>query len=117
MTACFGQNVPKLHNEEIESSKRYQKGNIYQKDLLLYLDMLGETHPYYADESNRAKLEKQAKKMYRECAKLTTDEIYYFKRYLQRFASSLHDGHTTIYYWGDCVSLSLNHKITGGGGV
>ena len=68
MAVCFGQNAPKLHNEEIESSKRYQKGNIYQKDLLLYLDMLGETHPYYADEANRAKLEKQAKKMYRECA-------------------------------------------------
>ena len=99
MAVCFGQNAPKLHNEEIESSKRYQKGNIYQKDLLLYVDMLGETHPYYADEANRAKLEKQAKRMYRECAKINTD--YYFKIYLQRFASSLHDGHTSIYYWED----------------
>ena len=63
MAACFGQNAPKLHNEAIESSVRYQKGNIYQKDLLLYVDMLGETHPYYANEANRAKLEKQAKRM------------------------------------------------------
>ncbi|MBR5864737.1 MAG: hypothetical protein IKY89_00540 [Alistipes sp.] len=105
IAVCFSQNAPKLHNEEIESSARYQKGNIYQKDLLLYLDMLGETHPYYADEANRAKLEKQAKRMYRECAKLTT-EIYYFKTYLQRFASSLHDGHTTIYYWRDWDNLN-----------
>lgn len=97
MAVCFGQNAPKLHNEEIESSARYQSGNIYQKDLLLYVDMLGETHPYYADEANRAKLEKQAKKMYRECAKINTN--YYFKIYLQRFASSLNDGHTSIYYW------------------
>ena len=97
MAACLGQNAPKLHNEEIESSARYQSGNIYQKDLLLYVDMLGETHPYYADEANRAKLEKQAKKMYRECAKINTN--YYFKIYLQRFASSLNDGHTSIYYW------------------
>ena len=106
MAVCFGQNAPKLHNEAIESSARYQKGNIYQKDLLLYVDMLGETHPYYADEANRAKLEKQAKRMYRECAKLTTNEIYYFKTYLQRFASSLHDGHTTIYYWRDWDNLN-----------
>ena len=54
IAVCFSQNVPKLHNEEIESSARYQKGNIYQKDLLLYLDMLGETHPYYSDEANRS---------------------------------------------------------------
>ena len=97
MAVCFGQNAPKLHNEAIESSARYQKGNIYQKDLLLYVDMLGETHPYYADEANRAKLEKQAKRMYRECAKINTTR--YFKIYLQRFASSLNDGHTAIYYW------------------
>ena len=97
IAVCFGQNAPKLHNEAIESSARYQKGNIYQKDLLLYVDMLGETHPYYANEANRAKLEKQAKRMYRECAKINTTR--YFKTYLQRFASSLNDGHTSIYYW------------------
>ena len=97
MAVCIGQNAPKLHNEAIEGSARYQKGNIYQKDLLLYVDMLGETHPYYADEANRAKLEKQAKRMYRECAKI--DNARDFKVYLQRFTSSLHDGHTAIYYW------------------
>ena len=26
IAVCFGQNAPKLHNEEIESSDRYQKG-------------------------------------------------------------------------------------------
>mgnify|MGYP003557268009 CR=1 FL=1 len=72
MAVCFGQNAPKLHNEEIESSKRYQKGNIYQKDLLLYLDMLGETHPYYADEANRAKLNKRVKRCTRSARRLTT---------------------------------------------
>ena len=97
MAVCFSQNAPKLHNEEIESSARYQEGNIYQKDLLLYMNMLGETHPYYANEANRAKLEKQTKKMYRECAKI--DNTTYFKIYLQSFVSSLHDGHTAIYYW------------------
>ena len=103
IAVSFGQNMPKLHNEEVESSVRYQKGNIYQKDLLLYVDMLGETHPYYADEANRAKLEKQAKRMYRECAKI--DNARDFKVYLQRFTSSLNDGHTAIYYWENLNSI------------
>ena len=103
IAVCFGQNAPKLHNEEIESSDRYQKGNIYQKDLLLYVDMLGETHPYYADEANRAKLNKRAKRMYKECSKI--DNIRDFKAYMQRFASSLHDGHTAIYYWKDLNTI------------
>ena len=97
MVVCFGQNAPKLHNEEIESSAQYLSGNIYQKDLLLYVDMLGATHPYYANETNRAKLNKRVKKMYKECAEI--DNTIAFKAYLQRFASSLHDGHTAIYYW------------------
>ena len=103
IAVCFGQNAPKLHKEEIESSDRYKKGNIYQKDLLLYVDMLGETHPYYADEANRAKLNKRAKRMYKECAKI--ENVRDFKAYMQRFASSLHDGHTAIYYWEDLNTI------------
>ena len=97
VAACLGQNVPRLHNEAIESSERYQEGNIYQRDLLLYVDMLGETHPYYADEAHRAELNNRIEKMYEECAK--TDNTLNFRAYLQRFASELHDGHTAIYYW------------------
>ena len=103
MTVCFGQNAPKLHNEEIECSKLYQEGNIYQKDLLLYVDMLGATHPYYADDANRANLSKRVRKMYKECAKI--DNAHNFKAYLQRFASQLHDGHTAIYYWENLNSI------------
>ena len=102
-TVCFGQNAPKLHNEDIESSERYQKGNIYQKDLLLYVDILDETHPYYANEANRTKLNKRVKKMYKECAKI--DNTRDFKAYLQRLASQLHDGHTSIYYWENLNSI------------
>lgn len=97
MAVCLGQNVPKLHNEAIESSERYQEGNIYQRDLLLYVDMLGKTHPYYADEIHRAELNNRIEKMYEECAKI--DNTLNFRAYLQRFASELHDGHTAIYYW------------------
>ena len=37
MCTCFGQKMPKLHNETIEASKEYQNGNAFQKDLLLYV--------------------------------------------------------------------------------
>ncbi len=35
MCGCFGQKMPKLHNEVIEASKEYQNGNAFQKDLLM----------------------------------------------------------------------------------
>ena len=48
LTICLGQNIPMLHNESVESSSEYINGNNYQKDLLLYVNMLKATHPYYA---------------------------------------------------------------------
>ena len=76
----YGQNIPTIHNEQIESSRKYQDGNDFQRDLLLYIDMLTNTHPYYADAEHRAKLERQARKMYKECEKIT--DINKFKVYL-----------------------------------
>lgn len=71
--ACFGQNMPKLHNESIESSKMYQKGNVYQKDLLLYVDMLGRTHPYYADSKHLSKLNKDIKRWWKSPVRVTPE--------------------------------------------
>lgn len=98
LTTAFGQNMPTIHNADVENSREYQVGNNYQKDLLLYVDMLANTHPYYADAGHRAKLEKQARKMYKECGKITDDNS--FKVYLAKIAASLNDGHTAIFYWG-----------------
>ena len=97
LAVCYGQNVPTLHNEEIENSAEYQNGNEYQKDMLLYADMLANTHPYYAEAKQRNKFEKQIKKMYRECGELS--DMSSFKVYLAKVAASLHDGHTAISYW------------------
>ncbi|MBO5855411.1 MAG: hypothetical protein J6Q62_01970 [Alistipes sp.] len=94
---AYGQNIPAYHDTEIEASKEYVEGNAYQKDLLLYADMLGDTHPYYANAEHRAKLQKRVRKMYKECGKI--DHITEFKLYLAKVAASLHDGHTAIYYW------------------
>lgn len=94
---AYGQNIPTYHNTEIEASKEYAEGNIYQRDMLLYIDMLGDTHPYYANADHRAKLEKRVHKMYKKCGKI--DDIAEFRLFLAKVAATLHDGHTAIHYW------------------
>src|SRR5690554_5154315 len=39
----------KHSNIKLEGSIKYQDGNIYQKDYLLFIDMLKSTHPAFAD--------------------------------------------------------------------
>ena len=95
--AAMGQNIPMIHSEEVEHSREYLRGNDFQKDLLLYVDMLAKTHPYYADTKHCAELNKRSRKMYQECGNIT--ELITFKLLLARLASSLNDGHTTISYW------------------
>lgn len=90
----MGQNIPMIHSEEVEHSREYLRGNDFQKDLLLYVDMLAKTHPYYADTKHCAELNKRSRKMYQECGNIT--ELITFKLLLARLASSLNDGHTTI---------------------
>lgn len=94
---AIGQNIPMVHSVEVETSKRYIRGNSYQRDMLLYVDMLQKTHPYYADKEHCHDLDKRAQQLYRECADI--DNITDFRLCLERVASSLNDGHTTISYW------------------
>ncbi len=100
---CFGQKMPKLHNETIEASKEYQNGNAFQKDLLLYVDMLGKTHPYYAEKKNLRKLDRDARKWYKVCGNLTDTSD--FRVFLETMVSSLNDGHTAVRYWDSFEKL------------
>lgn len=97
VAVCLGQNIPVLHNEEVESRNEYRDGNNYQKDLLLYVDMLKATHPYYADAKHCAQLDKQARKLYKECGGIDNDMD--FKVCLAKLAASLGDGHTSVPFW------------------
>ena len=36
------------HNDSIERSKEYKEGNSFQKDFLLFIDMLETTHPAFS---------------------------------------------------------------------
>ena len=94
---CFGQQFPKLHDEDIEASRKYQNGNIFQKDLLLYVDMLGKTHPYYADAKKHARLNKGIRRWYKECGGFS--DTLQFAAFLQTLTAPLNDGHTIVRYW------------------
>ena len=95
--AAHSQNIPEYHDTEVEASREYVEGNAYQKDLLLYADMLGDTHPYYADTEHRAKLQRRVGKIYKEYGKI--GDVADFKLRLSKLAASLHDGHTAIYFF------------------
>ena len=97
VAVCLGQNIPVLHNEEVESRNEYIDGNNYQKDLLLYVDMLKATHPYYADTKHCAQLDKQTRKLYKEYGGIDNDMD--FKVCLDKLAASLGDGHTSVPFW------------------
>lgn len=97
VAVCLGQNIPVLHNEEVESRNEYRDGNNYQKDLLLYVDMLKATHPYYADTKHCAQFDKQTRKLYKECGGIDNDMD--FKVCLAKLAASLGDGHTSVPFW------------------
>lgn len=111
--ATYAQNVPQYHDADVEASKEYVEGNAYQKDLLLYVDMLGDTHPYYADTKHRAELSKCAKRLYRECGKI--EDVAEFKLLVARLAASLNDGHTAIFYWTSPDKIFPVRVALGGG--
>ena len=91
------QNISEYRNPEVEATREYQEGNAYQQDLLLYADMLATVHPYYADAKHCAQLDKQARKLYKECGGIDNDID--FKVCLAKLAASLGDGHTSVPFW------------------
>ena len=92
---AYGHNIVTYHDTEVEASEAYINGNDFQKDLLLYADMLGDTHPYFADSKHRAALDKRVRKLYKECG--TLSDVAEFRILLTKLATSLNDGHTAIY--------------------
>lgn len=79
----------------VMSSKKYLKGNDYQKDFLLFLNMLENTHPAFAMENPPLDIQKNRKVGYKELKKFNDSEK--FALYLESIVSQLHDGHTFIY--------------------
>ena len=91
---CKGQEYPDISYEEVESSREYVNGNVFQKDLLLYSKTFELSHPYYADKKHVRELKKETKKLYKDFAEI--DDIKTFRCGLQALTSHLNDGHSQV---------------------
>ena len=94
LLVCKGQEYPDISYEEIESSREYVNGNLFQKDLLLYSKTFELSHPYYAAPKHAKELRKETKKLYKSFAEV--DDIKTFRCGLQALTSHLNDGHSQV---------------------
>ena len=81
-------------SNEVEQSKKYIQGNKFQKDFLLYIDMLKQSHPAFADKGMPFNIDSTLTAGYKQCKKCK--EQAEFSAILQEIAAKLHDGHTII---------------------
>jgi hypothetical protein len=93
-----GQNLSSFKtytNSHIENLDLYKLGNVYQKDLLLYLDLIKETHPAFAQNTflslNIDSLRITGYEWAANCKSVKD-----FASYIQSITSLLNDGHTTL---------------------
>lgn len=93
--SVFSQNLPVAYDSIVVSSRKYANGNTYQKDLLLYANMLAKTHPYYDSEQHCRQLEKRVRTLYKDFNNI--ESVDDFRIRLQKEVSSLNDAHTSIY--------------------
>lgn len=85
----------KHSNIKIEGSMKYQEGNIYQKDFLLFIDMLKSTHPAFADNIlHPFNIDSIANIGYLQMKNCESKAC--FKKYIQSIFSLLNDGHTEV---------------------
>ncbi len=93
----YGQNASYniVTNPDVESSDAYRNGNPYQRDFLLFADMLENTHPIF----------KQASKLHYDMDSLIYVGYRYLdsckngnmlQNYLQSLLSPLNDGHSGV---------------------
>jgi len=82
-------------NEQIKKTDKYQSGNDYQKDFLLFMELLQTTHPAFAFKKdvplNVDSLIKSGLKYLESCSTLAD-----FKFYLSSIIAPLRDGHTFV---------------------
>lgn len=104
--ALYGQDLSYniLTNPDVENSEAYQNGNIYQRDFLLFADMLQNTHPIFAEtDKPHYDMNSLTNVGYQHLANCENDNM--LKQYLQSILSPLSDGHST-------VTMDVTDKLT-----
>ena len=93
----YGQDInmfKTLNDSTFMTDKEYQKGNKYQKDAILFVDMLTKTHPYYIKKERRDSLMALMSELLNKCGKCNDDSL--FTTYLDNVLGKLRDGHTNV---------------------
>ena len=94
---AYGQDIAQFKDVpmgNIVNEKAYTEGNRYQKDALLFMDMLAETHPYYVKEARRDGLFSGIDALLAECALCDSDA-----KFVELLRSAMHevrDRHTDV---------------------
>ncbi len=94
--STLGQDVSKFKvlNDSAYHTTEYQSGNKYQKDAILFMDMVADTHPYYIKADRRAEWFAKKPVLLGLSRNIQTDED--FADALIEVLGPLHDKHTDI---------------------
>ncbi len=76
------------------SKTEYQTGNKYQKDAILFIDMVADTHPYYIKADRREAWFAKKPALLDQCKDIVSDEA--FADALINVLGPLHDKHTDL---------------------
>jgi hypothetical protein len=98
------------HKEEIENSEKYSQGNPYQKDFLLFIDMLKTTHPIFTMQ-NQITFDIDSLKEIGYSKLATCPSKNKFQLYLTSVASLFMDGHTYVQFQMDRTGLFYLFQI------
>ena len=81
------------YRSKVEECEKYRNGNEYQKDFLLFMDMLQTTHPAF-EKNPPFDVAKEQEQGYSYCGKCK--DLQEFAFYIQQVASKIHDEHTGV---------------------
>ena len=97
LQAMMAQDVSKykaLDDSAYQTVPEYQSGNKYQKDAILFMDMVADTHPYYIKADRRAEWFNKKNALLELCGTIQNDED--FVDALIDVLGPLHDKHTDL---------------------
>lgn len=97
LQAMMAQDVSKfkvLNDSAYQTEPEYQSGNKYQKDAILFMDMVADTHPYYIKAERRAEWFAKKNALLNQCKTIQSDED--FVDALIDVLGPLHDKHTDL---------------------
>ncbi|MGM9713886.1 MAG: S41 family peptidase [Prevotella sp.] len=97
LTSVTAQDLSKvkvLDDSLFLNNKTYVEGNKYQRDAMIFVDMIADTHPYYIKKERRDSLFNTQQELLDACRECTSDSI--FVGLLIKTLGRLHDKHTDV---------------------